>query len=41
MGKPAKKLRERYINHLDPDICREEWKLEEDEQILTFVKEKG
>jgi hypothetical protein len=40
-GKKAKRLRERFINHLDPSLRQEEWRPEEDELILKLVNEKG
>lgn len=33
-GRVGKQCRERWHNHLNPDICKEAWKLEEDRQIL-------
>ena len=33
-GRIGKQCRERWHNHLNPDICKEAWKLEEDRAIL-------
>jgi Myb-like DNA-binding domain len=33
-GRVGKQCRERWHNHLNPDICKEAWKLEEDRTIL-------
>ncbi|EEC45510.1 predicted protein, partial [Phaeodactylum tricornutum CCAP 1055/1] len=33
-GRVGKQCRERWCNHLDPGICKEAWKLEEDRMIL-------
>ncbi len=41
MRKDSKKVRGRYINHLNPDLCREEWTKEEDAVILEMFLMKG
>jgi hypothetical protein len=33
-GRIGKQCRERWHNHLNPDICKEAWKVEEDRTIL-------
>lgn len=35
-SKPAKQCRERYTNHLDPDIKKGDWTLEEDSHIVQY-----
>ena len=40
-GREAKRLRERFINHLDPTLRRDEWTPEEDQLILQLVNQKG
>lgn len=33
-GRVGKQCRERWHNHLNPEICKEAWKVEEDRTIL-------
>eukprot|EP00514_Thraustochytrium_sp_LLF1b_P005748 CAMPEP_0184520384 /NCGR_PEP_ID=MMETSP0198_2-20121128/7136_1 /TAXON_ID=1112570 /ORGANISM="Thraustochytrium sp., Strain LLF1b" /LENGTH=538 /DNA_ID=CAMNT_0026910973 /DNA_START=584 /DNA_END=2197 /DNA_ORIENTATION=+ len=40
-GRTAKQCRERYINHLDPSICKTNWTPEEDTFILDAEKNFG
>ena len=36
-GRSSKRIRERYINHLDPDVKKEPWTIEED-ILLIFLQ---
>ena len=36
-----KQIRERWLNHLDPQICKSEWSINEDHMIISTVLEKG
>ena len=40
-GRIGKQCRERWINHLDPDINRGPWTLEEDNKIIELHKQYG
>jgi len=40
-GRIGKQCRERWYNHLDPDIKREEWSAEEDRQLIIAHAENG
>jgi hypothetical protein len=40
-GRIGKQCRERWHNHLNPDICKEAWTLEEDRTILEAHTDKG
>lgn len=36
-----KQIRERWLNHLDPQICKSDWTAREDHMIVSAVLEKG
>ena len=40
-GRIGKQCRERWYNHLDPEIKREEWSVEEDRQLIVAHAEYG
>eukprot|EP01080_Neovahlkampfia_damariscottae_P007051 gene7051-11214_t len=40
-GRSGKQCRERYLNHLDPSINKDEWSAEEDKFIIQFALENG
>jgi hypothetical protein len=40
-GRIGKQCRERWHNHLNPDICKEAWTIEEDRAILEAHTSKG
>eukprot|EP01012_Entosiphon_sulcatum_P046535 TRINITY_DN6257_c0_g1_i1.p1 TRINITY_DN6257_c0_g1~~TRINITY_DN6257_c0_g1_i1.p1 ORF type:complete len:476 (-),score=80.45 TRINITY_DN6257_c0_g1_i1:53-1480(-) len=40
-GRQGKQCRERYINHLDPIICKDKWTTEEDRAILEGYRRFG
>jgi len=40
-GRIGKQCRERWINHLNPDISKEAWSVEEDRTILEFHQNAG
>lgn len=40
-GRIGKQCRERWHNHLNPDICKEAWKVEEDRIILEAHQSVG
>jgi len=40
-GRMGKQCRERWFNHLAPDVKKGEWTLEEDRQIMAAVREHG
>lgn len=37
----SNKIKERYNLYLKPGICRDEWTVDEDIEIIRIVKEKG
>ena len=37
IGRTAKQVRERYLNHLQPHISHKVWSEEEDKKLLTLV----
>ena len=40
-GRLGKQCRERYINHLDPNVCKDKWTQEEDACILSAYRHYG
>eukprot|EP01006_Ploeotia_vitrea_P036145 TRINITY_DN65981_c5_g2_i1.p1 TRINITY_DN65981_c5_g2~~TRINITY_DN65981_c5_g2_i1.p1 ORF type:complete len:509 (+),score=54.73 TRINITY_DN65981_c5_g2_i1:30-1556(+) len=40
-GRTGKQCRERYLNHLDPNLCKLEWTIEEDKLIFKAHKKMG
>eukprot|EP00668_Euglena_longa_P002987 GGOE01003485.1.p1 GENE.GGOE01003485.1~~GGOE01003485.1.p1 ORF type:complete len:312 (+),score=16.99 GGOE01003485.1:69-1004(+) len=40
-GRQGKQCRERYINHLDPRVCKEKWTTEEDLSIMAAYRHYG
>ena len=40
-GRIGKQCRERWHNHLNPDISKEAWSSEEDRTILEYHSNKG
>jgi len=40
-GRVGKQCRERWHNHLNPDICKEAWTTQEDRTILEYHSSKG
>ena len=40
-GRVGKQCRERWHNHLDPNITRDKWTLDEDKQLMSLYLEHG
>jgi hypothetical protein len=40
-GRLGKQCRERYINHLDPTVCKDKWSYEEDQAIMEAFRHYG
>lgn len=40
-GRISKQCRERWINHLDPNLCKQQWTPEEDRRILELHAQLG
>ena len=40
-GRTARQIRERYVNYLAPNVCKEPWTEEEDQQLREKVAEHG
>lgn len=40
-GRAGKQCRERYHNHLDPNIIKEKWTLEEDKNLMQLYLQHG
>jgi hypothetical protein len=40
-GRIGKQCRERWMNHLNPDLCRDQWTEEEDARLLDLHREFG